>query len=80
MFFECFLRLCGECVVCTSGYVGLAVLVYMPEWILWSDVYSAAVCWCGVELCVLIFCVVIVYGIEYRLWRSRNISFICLLC
>jgi hypothetical protein len=69
--------LCGECVFCMNGYVGLMVLVYMCACILCSDVYSTAVCWRGAVLCVLMFCVVIMYGVEYRIFGDQAILCSC---
>jgi hypothetical protein len=38
-----------------------------PECLLLADVYGAAVCWLGVDfVCILLFCVVIMYGVKYR--------------
>jgi hypothetical protein len=44
--------------LCGTGAIGVYAC---------SDVYSAAVCWRDVELCVLMFCIVNIYGVEYRI-------------
>jgi hypothetical protein len=68
------------------------IICFLQEWLcgtdcidvyacmyLCSDVYSAVVCWRGVELCVLMFCVVIIYDVEYKILEIKHYS-ICLLC
>jgi hypothetical protein len=55
----------------------------MPACILYGDVYSAAVCWRGVELCVLMFCIVIICGVEYTILEMKQYFihlFILLVC
>jgi hypothetical protein len=54
-------RLCG------TGAIGV-----MSTCILCGDVYSAAVCWRGMELCVLIFCIVVIYGVDYRILEVKK--------
>jgi hypothetical protein len=65
--------LCGTRAVC----VGLNV-------ILRRDVYGAALCWRGVNfVCVLLFCVVVINGVKYRVlevkWYFVHV-FILLMC
>jgi hypothetical protein len=63
MFFSVFL--CRECVVRTNGYVRLVLLMLCLN-IFYE--YSVDVCWLWVELCVLIFCIVIIYDVK-GFWR-----------
>jgi hypothetical protein len=51
--------------------------------ILCGDIHSAAVCWRGMELCVLMFCIVIICGVVYRILTIKVYFvhlFILLLC
>jgi hypothetical protein len=51
MFLSVFL--CREYVVCMNGWLcGTGAIGVTPACILYGNVYSAAVCWHGVELCV----------------------------
>jgi hypothetical protein len=52
--------------LCGTGATGV-----LPLCILCGDVYSAAVCWRGVQLCMLLFCIVIIYGVEYRILETK---------
>jgi hypothetical protein len=39
-----------------------------PVCILRGGVYSVAICWCAVDfMCVLLFCIVFIYGVKYRI-------------
>jgi hypothetical protein len=53
--------------LCGTGDIGV-----LPACTLCCDVYSSAVCWPGVELCVLIFCMVVICGVEYRILYIRQ--------
>jgi hypothetical protein len=45
----------------------------MPACILCGDVYSAAiVCWHGVNLCVLVLYIVIIYGVKYKILEIKQ--------
>jgi hypothetical protein len=61
-----------ESVLSARGLCGTDAISVMPGCILCRDVYSAAVCWRGVELCVLIFCIAIIYGVEYRILEIKR--------
>jgi hypothetical protein len=77
MFFSVFLPYVECCLpecLCGTGAVGV-----MLACILCGDVYSAAVCWSGVELCVLMFCIVIICGVKYMILEIRQ-YFIHLFC
>jgi hypothetical protein len=55
--------------VCVTAAIGV-----MPACTLCGDVYtySAAICWRGVELCVLMFCIAIIRGVEYRILEIKQ--------
>jgi hypothetical protein len=44
----------------------------MSASILCGDVYSAVVCWRGIELCVLVFWIAILYGIKYSVSEIKQ--------
>jgi hypothetical protein len=55
----------------------------LPIYILWDDVYGAAVCWRGVELCFNVLYSDYVYGVEYRILKIEQYLvhlFILLVC
>jgi hypothetical protein len=74
VFFQCFLALCGQCVICTNGCVRLVLLVISAcKSILCGNIYNAAVCWRGVEPCVLMFCILTIFSVEYRILKIREL-------
>jgi hypothetical protein len=57
----CFEGLCGSGAVCVSVNVSC------------DDVYGAAVCWLAVDfVCLLLFCVIIINGVEYRVLEVKQ--------
>jgi hypothetical protein len=69
MLLVCFFNVCRDCVACTNGFVELKLLMFKPACISCDDVYSysAAVCCRGVQLCMFMFCIVIIYGVYHRI-------------
>jgi hypothetical protein len=65
------LALCGECYL-HEWMCGTGAIAVTPACISCSDEYSAAICWRGLELCVLMFCIVVTYGAEYRILQIKQ--------
>jgi hypothetical protein len=59
--------------LCGSG--GSGAIGIMPACISWCGVHSAAFCWRGVELRVLIFCTVLICGVQYRILENKECFF-----
>jgi hypothetical protein len=72
MFFLVFSCLVGRVCCLHKWLCGTGAIGVMSACTLCVDVYSAAVCWRGVELCVLMFCIVIICGVEYRIFENKQ--------